>query len=44
MLPAREVPQEAWLDEREFPVTWTTDTEEQDLEASAVQPVEVEWY
>jgi hypothetical protein len=41
MLPAQDVPQEAWLDEQEFPVTWTTDTEEKDTEASEVQPVEV---
>jgi hypothetical protein len=41
MLPAHEVPQEAWLDEQEFPVTWTADTEEHDEEASAVQPIEM---
>ena len=42
MLLAREVPQEAWLDEQEFPVTWTADTADHDRETSAVQPVEDE--
>jgi hypothetical protein len=40
MLSAQEVPQEAWLDEQEFPVTWKADAD-QDRETSAVQPVEV---